>query len=289
MSIFTIAGLQLEGQRGSNVDSMIEEIDTVKRRFPWVQMVLAGELNAFGARVADAETLPNAIEQRFADAAARNQVWLIPGTMYERVGTKVYNTASVIDPSGNVVTRYRKIFPFCPYEQNVTPGNELCTFEVPGAGRFGLAICYDMWFPELVRSLALSGAEVILHPSMTSTLDRDVEVAIARANAAVNQVYFVSINVADRLGCGESCVYGPGGELIHRAGRTREIIPVELDLDYLRRVRKIGWQRLRQPLKSLRDSTMDFSSHLSVESRRAALRDLGPLQMARAFAPLEGL
>jgi deaminated glutathione amidase len=289
MSIFTIAGLQLEGQRGSNVDSMIEEIDTVKRRFPWVQMVLAGELNAFGARVADAESLPNAIEQRFADAAARNQVWLIPGTMYERVGSKVYNTASVIDPSGNVVTRYRKIFPFCPYEQNVTPGNELCTFEVPGAGRFGLAICYDMWFPELVRSLALSGAEVILHPSMTSTLDRDVEVAIARANAAINQVYFVSINVADRLGCGESCVYGPGGELIHRAGRTREIIPVELDLDYLRRVRRTGWQRLGQPLKSLRDSTMDFSPHLSVESRRAALRELGPLQMARQSSPVEGL
>ncbi len=173
--------------------------------------------------------------------------------MYERAGAKVYNTASVINPAGNVVTRYRKIFPFCPYEQNVTPGNELCTFDIPDVGRFGLAICYDMWFPELVRSLAIRGAEVILHPSMTSTLDRDVEVAIARASAAVNQVYFVSVNVADRLGCGESCVYGPGGELIHRAGRTREIIPVELDLGYLRRLRRIrlaaAWATAQEPAR----------------------------------------
>ena len=164
-------------------------------------------------------------------------------------------------------------------------GNELCTFDVPGVGRFGVAICYDMWFPELVRSLAFGGAEVILHPSMTSTLDRDVEVAIARASAAVNQCYFVSVNVADRLGCGESCVYGPGGELIHRAGRTREISRSNWTFAYLRRVRRTGWQRLGQPLKSLRDSTMDFAPH-SVDRLRAAasLRDLGPLEMPGAIA-----
>jgi predicted amidohydrolase len=284
MNTFGIAGLQLEGQRGNNVDSMIEEIDTVKRRFPWVQMVLMGELNAFGARVEDAEPLPSGTEQHFAEAARRNRVWLIPGTLYERAGADVYNTASVIDPAGKVIARYRKVFPFCPYEQNVACGNELCTFDVPGVGRFGVAICYDMWFPELVRALVLQGAEVILHPSLTNTLDRDVEVAIARAHAAMNQCYFVSVNVGNRLGYGESCVYGPGGELIHRAGKTREIIPVELDFEYLRRVRRTGWQGLGQPLKSLRDSKMDFAPQLSVATRRAAFKDLGALELPRAGA-----
>jgi predicted amidohydrolase len=284
MKTFGIAGLQLEGQRGNNVDSMIEEIDTVKRRFPWVQMVLIGELNAFGARVEDAESLPSATEQRFAEAAKRNRVWLIPGTMYERAGTEVYNTASVIDPAGKVIARYRKVFPFCPYEQNVACGNELCTFDVPDVGRFGIAICYDMWFPELVRSLALKGAEVILHPSMTNTIDRDVEVSIARANAAMNQCYFISVNVANRLGYGESCVCGPGGELIYRAGKTREIIPVQLDLEYVRHVRRQGWHGLGQPLKSLRDSKMDFAPQLSMAARSQALRDLGPLELPRAEA-----
>lgn len=282
MNTFGIAGLQLEGQRGSNVDSMIEEIDTVKRRFPWVQMVLLGELNAFGARVDDAEPLPSATEKRFAEAAKRNRIWLIPGTMYERVGAEVYNTASVINPAGEVIARYHKVFPFCPYEQNVACGSELCVFDVPDVGRFGVAICYDMWFPELVRSLALKGAEVILHPSLTNTIDRDVEVAIARASAATNQCYFISVNVANRLGNGESCVCGPGGELIYRAGKTREIIPVELDFEYVRRVRRTGWQGLGQPLKSFRDSAMEFTPQLSAAARRSALRDLGTLELPRA-------
>lgn len=279
MNTFGIAGLQLEGQRGNNVEAMVEEIDSVKLRFPWVQMVLLGELNAFGARVADAVPLPSAAEQQFADAARRNAVWLIPGTMYEAAGAEVYNTASVIDPTGTVIAHCRKVFPFCPYEQNVACGNELCTFDVPGVGRFGVAICYDMWFPELVRSLVLSGAEVILHPTMTNTIDRDVEVAIARAHAAMNQCYFFSVNVANRLGNGESCVFGPGGELIYRAGKSREIIPVELDLEYVRRVRRTGWQGLGQPLKSLRDSKMDFTPQLSPAARSRALNHLGTLEL----------
>jgi len=287
MDGFGICGLQLAGRAGNNVDSMIEEIDGVKRRFPWVQMMLLGELNAHGARVADAEPLPSAAELAFAEAARRNQIWLIPGTMYERVGAEVYNTASVINPAGQVIARYRKVFPFCPYERGVACGKELCTFDVPGVGRFGVAICYDMWFPELVRALALRGAEVILNPTMTNTIDRDVEVAIARANAAMNQCYFVSVNVADRLGCGESCIFGPGGELIHRAGKTREIIPVELDFAYLRRVRRTGWHGLGQPLKSLRDSTMNFATELSPATRARALQDLGPLAMPSAM-PSDG-
>lgn len=282
MSTFGIVGLQLEGQTGDNVDSMIEEIDTVKRRFPWVQMVLIGELNAFGPRLENAQPLPSATETRFVDAARRNGVWLIPGTMYEKADGEVYNTASVIDPAGEVIARYRKIFPFCPYEKNVACGSQLCVFDVPAVGRFGVAICYDSWFPELMRALALEGAEVILNPTMTNTIDRDIEVAIARANAAVNQCYFISVNVGNRLGFGESCICGPGGELIYRAGKTREIIPVEVDFDYVRRVRRRGWQGLGQPLKSFRDSAMDFAPRLSIAARRKALRELGTLETPRA-------
>jgi predicted amidohydrolase len=51
-----------------------------------------------------------------------------------------------------------------------------------------------MWFPETTRQLAALGAEVILHPTMTDTIDRDVELPIARANAAMNQCYFFDVN-----------------------------------------------------------------------------------------------
>src|SRR3546814_6706229 len=80
-----------------------------------------------------------------------------------------------------------------------------------------------MWFPETTRSLVALGAEVILHPTLTNTIDRDAELAIARASAATNQCYFVDINVAGALGVGRSVVCGPGGEVIHQAGSGREV------------------------------------------------------------------
>jgi deaminated glutathione amidase len=279
MTTFAIAGLQLETAATDNVDSMIEEIDAVHRRFPWVQMVLLGELHAFGPRTQYAQPLPNATERRFCEAAQRNNVWLIPGSLFEQSGDAIYNTAPVISPSGKVVCRYRKMFPFLPYERGVSGGCDPCVFEVPGVARFGMAICYDMWFPEAMRTLACMGAEVILHPSLTNTIDRDVELSIARANAAINQCYFFSLNLAPRLGFGRSALYGPGGEVIYEAGVGREIIAAELDFDYIRRVRRRGWHGLGQTLKSFRDCPVQFAPWIDERSRNPALVELGPLQM----------
>lgn len=284
MSRFAIAALQLESGVGDNVDSMLEEIDAVKRRFPWVRMVVLGELNAFGPRTDFAEPLPGPTERRFCEAARRNGVWLVPGSLYERAGAHTFNTAPVIDPSGAVVARYRKQFPFLPYERGVAAGSEFCTFDVPEVGRFGLCICYDMWFPEAVRPLACLGAEVILHPSLTNTIDREVEIAIARANAATNQCYFVSVNAGGRLALGQSCVIGPGGEVVYQAGRGREIIAVELDLDYVRSVRARGWHGLGQTLKSFRDTALPFEAVLGDRAHSEPLRRLGPLEMPRTDA-----
>ena len=88
------------------------------------------------------------------DLSGFDAIWLVPGSHFERVDDKLYNTALVIDPSGAVVARYRKMFPFLPYETAISPGTEFCVFDVPAVGRFGLSICYDMWFPETTRTLA---------------------------------------------------------------------------------------------------------------------------------------
>ena len=120
----------------------------------------------------------------------------MPGSIYERDGDRIYNTAPVIDPDGKVVARHRKIYPFLPYERDVACGDAHTVFDIPDVGRFGVSICYDMWFPETTRALAWMGAEVILHPSLTNTVDRDVEIAIARASAATNQCYFIDLNCA---------------------------------------------------------------------------------------------
>src|SRR5258706_4223474 len=203
-------------------------------------MVVVGELASFGPSTAHAEHLPGLAEARLCAAAARNDLWLVPGSLFEKRDGRTYNTAPVIDPGGRVVARYRKMFPFLPYENGVTAGSEFVVFDVPQIGRFGISVCYDMWFPETTRSLAWMGAEVILHPSMTSTADRDAELPIGRAKATVNHGYFVDANVAGALGLGRSAVFGPGGELVCQAGAGREILAVELDLQAVRNARTQG-------------------------------------------------
>lgn len=280
MSKISIAGLQLEAANGNNLESIETEIDAAARRYPWLDMLVLGELNAFGADQRNAQPMPGPFETRFAEIAKQHGIWLIPGSIVERDGNLLFNTAPVINPDGEVIARYRKQFPWRPYEQNIQPGADFVVFDIPDIGRFGVSICYDMWFQETLRTLTWMGAEVILHPSLTSTIDREAELSIVRASAAMYQCYFVDINVAGPLGVGQSIVAGPGGEVIYQAGKGREIIPLSLDLEYVRDVRRNGWQHLGQPLKSFRDSDVRFPPY-SEGYGSESLEALGPLTLAK--------
>lgn len=280
MTHFSIAGLQLEVESKDNVDQICEEITAVKRRFPWVDMILFGELASYGAGKQHAQARGGIAETAFQSIAKTTDIWLIPGSLYERDGGTLYNSAPVITPEGEIIARHRKIYPFLPYEQDIACGDEFIVFDVPDVGKFGVSICYDMWFPETTRALVCAGAEVILHPSLTNTLDRDAELSIARANAAMNQCYFFDINCAAPVGCGQSIVVGPGGEVIHQAGDRKEVIAIDVDLDYVRRVREEGWHRLGQPLKSFRDTKIAYPIYQEQEREKAPfLSSLGTLKV----------
>ncbi|MDH3820390.1 MAG: carbon-nitrogen hydrolase family protein [Gammaproteobacteria bacterium] len=278
MTSFAVAALQLEAPNGDNTDLVTAEIDAVVARFPWIDMVLCPELGACGTDKACAEPMPGLREQHYQEVAKRNGIWLLPGSFFESDGDRIYNTAPVISPTGDVIARHRKLFPYFPYENGVTPGDQHTVFDIPGVARFGVSICYDMWFPETVRALAWQGAEIILHPTLTSSIDRDAELAMSRAHATQNQVYFLDLNVAGRMGVGESIFVGPGGEILHQAGKTREIIPLKINIDYLHEVRRQGWNNLCQPLKSFRDSDVRFPQYEQGHDSDA-LRQLGELRM----------
>lgn len=276
MSHLAVAGLQLDLQAGDNLDRISDEVAAAKRRLSWLDMIVLGELAAYGPALAHAQEPGGPAETRMRAMARDNRVWLVGGSIFERVGDQVFNTCPVIDPTGEVVLKYRKIYPFRPYEAGVAGGAECMTFDVPKIGRIGVSICYDMWFPETSRTLAWLGAEAIIHPGLTNTIDRDVECAIARASAAQNQCYFVDVNMAGALGNGRSGVYGPGGEIVYEAGSGRDIIAVELDLGYVRRVRERGWHGLGQVLKSFRDGPSTYPPYRG-GAVSAPLAALGPL------------
>lgn len=277
MKPFSIAGIQMRVSASySNVEAMKLKLGILMNLYPWVDMVLFSELCAYGPLTHFAHDRIEDFEEPMQELAARHKVWLLPGSVFHKVDGKVYNVASVIDPTGKIVARYRKMFPFYPYEVGVTPGNEFCLFDVPEVGRFGVSICYDMWFPETTRTLAVQGAEVILHPTLTGTIDREIELSIARASAAMNQCYFFDINGLDAGGSGRSIICGPEGRVIYQAQNIEEIIPIEINLEKVRHSRELGLLRLGQPLKSFRDHAGDFEIYRK-DYPMPYLDSLGPL------------
>ena len=280
MTPFAIAGIQMHvSAQTENVSAMGHRLDLMMARFPWVQMVVFSELAPFGPLPENAQTFPNGTEHAFQEMAARHGVWLVPGSMFERDGERIYNTASVIDPAGQVVGRYRKMFPFRPYEAGVEAGSEFLVFDVPQVGRFGLSICYDIWFPETTRTLTSLGVEVLLHPVLTGTIERDVELTIARATGAMFQCFVIDINGLGAGGNGRSCIVDPSGTALYQAGEQEELIPLEIDLDQVRRQRETGLRGLGQTIKSFRDRSVDFQVYDREGFPQDYLASLGPLAM----------
>jgi len=278
---FSIAGIQTHvAALHDNLQAMLHQLALTMERYPWVQMVMMSELATCGPLTQFAQPPGGPAETAYREAAQKYGIWLLPGSIFEmdESGT-IRNMAPVINPDGEVIARCQKLFPFLPYEENVAAGDGFCVFDIPEIGRFGVSICYDIWFPETTRQLTSMGVEVLLHPVLTGTLDREIEIVIARATAAQFQCYVFDINGLGAGGIGRSAVIDPAGVLLYQAGGNEEIIPVEVDLEQVRRQREAGLRGLGQPLKSFRDSQVHFPIYDPGQKESSYLAELGPLSM----------
>ena len=282
MKPLSIAAIQLNLARKDNYTLLESKAREAVYRFPWLEMLVFSELAVGGAGASNATFFLSEYLDKLKELAKELDVWLIPGSFYEETEEGTFNTTPVIDNKGDLVTKCRKLYPFLPYETGVAAGNEVCVFEIPGSGKVGIHICYDLWFPETSRALALKGAEVILHPSLTDTCDRDVERAMVKATAAQQQCYYIDVNAGGEQGVGLSLIAGPDGEILHDALAGEEFMLVEVDFDRVRRCRKRGLKGLGQPIKSYRD---DPKRHLSEVSDTDYLNKLGDLEVAKKEKP----
>ena len=240
------------------------ELTNLKDSFPQTRLFIFPELYLsaiHGMAIAPpkdydrsvAEPIPGPLTDRLCKLAEKLEIWLVPGSIYEKGGDDhVYNTAVAISPNGDIVARYRKVFPWRPWER-IAHGNEFVVFDIESVGRAGLMICYDGWFPEVSRHLAWMGAEVILQPTATPTSDRAQELILARANAIVNQVYIVNPNMGGRPGPGRSIIVDPEGHPLQMGGDGEEYLTEVLDLDAVTRVRAYGSVGLSRMWDQLRD------------------------------------
>jgi predicted amidohydrolase len=160
----------------------------------------------------------------------------------ERGAEAVYNSALLLDKTGQHIANYRKTHLWGDFERRqFRPGASAPLFTLAGT-RFGIMICYDIDFPELSRRYALDGAEAILALSATTAPYPVVPRRLIPARAYENRLF---VAFCDRAGtehglayAGESCVAAPDGEILAACGQGEELAIAEIDFDRYRRFRQ---------------------------------------------------
>jgi predicted amidohydrolase len=175
-----------------------------------------------------AETIPGPATQRLGAAARRNRLWVVAG-LTERDGDRLYNTAVLLDRSGQVAGRYRKVhLPREEWMQGFTPGQAYPVFETD-FGRVAIQICYDYFFPEAAGSFARGGAEILFAPTWGTTFaDQDGRAegqTLFRARARDTGLFIVPA-VYD----GESLVVDPLGRVLASSAGRPGVVWAEIDL-----------------------------------------------------------
>ena len=204
-----------------------------------------------------AETIPGKTTAALSQAAAKNRVTLIGGSIYEKDGQHFYNTATVFGKDGKMLGKYRKIHipqDECFFEKDYFEEGNL-GFRVFKAGRCSIAplICYDQWFPEAARSVALVGADVIFYPTAIGTVkgisqaEGNWQAAwenVMRGHAIANCTPVAAANRCGKEGkmdfWGGSFICDAFGKTIARAGRKEQVLVAKIDLSHGSMVRE-GW------------------------------------------------
>ncbi|EGW40537.1 carbon-nitrogen family hydrolase [Desulfosporosinus sp. OT] len=181
--------------------------------------------------------------EKMSDLARELEIYLVGGSISEVNNGQLVNSAKVFNRNGLEIASYQKIHLFSPGEENrfYTEGNKVVTFEIEGH-ICGVIICYDLRFPELVRRLALDGAEILFVPAEWPHPRLEHWRILQKARAIENQIFVISCNGVG-LGngvkfCGHSSVISPWGEIMQEAEEAEEIFQIELNTDAINEVRE---------------------------------------------------
>ena len=190
-------------------------------------------------------------QRRIGALAKELCVNIVAGSVSDLRGGHIYNTAYVFDRTGARIAQYDKthLFSYAREHMFYTAGDTLCLFMLDGR-TCALLICYDLRFPELARTLALSGAEVLFIPAQWPKKRRGHWETLLAARAIENQFFVAACNscASDTLCGGSSRILDPWGSVLAAADDTERVFSAELDLSALDEIRAtINVYRDRRP------------------------------------------
>jgi predicted amidohydrolase len=184
-----------------------------------------------------AEEIPGPTTEALERESARLGLYVVCGLL-ERDGDALRNAAVLVGPDG-LIGNYRKThLPFLGVDRFVVPGDELRVYDTP-LGRIGIEICYDLRFPEVTRTLALKGADMVAHPTNFPMAAKIQTELITVARAAENRIYLLTANRCgkERRGefCGRSQIVDPFGvRLAETDEYTQTLLVGEVDVEKAR-------------------------------------------------------
>ena len=224
-------------------------VATVKRRIPslvrqGVHLIVLPEMWSTGfanERLKElAESTPGVLRD-LSEVAGRSHLTII-GSLPEKEGDKVYNTAYVVGRDGLIVDAYRKVhlFSLTGEDHYFEAGLKAVVSQTP-LGPIGLMICYDLRFPELCRALALRGAKVLVVMAQWPAERLAHWKVLLKARAIENQMFVVGVNRCGRdeglVYAGHSRVISPYGEVMARGGKRPANLSAIIDFPLLERTR----------------------------------------------------
>lgn len=244
-----IALLQLRIDDSEPPSDRIARVLTLVKQQAGADLVVLPELwvpGAFGylGYHASASALPSDVTTSLARVAREIGAHILAGTVIEKDGDDLHNTAVLISPEGDIVHTYRKVhlFGFDHGEaEMLTAGDDVSTYALPGLTTLGMTTCYDLRFPELYRLLLDAGAQLVVVPAGWPAARLDHWLLLLRARALEDQLFVVGCNqVGTQEGvelAGHSVVVDPWGRIIAEAGTDEEVLTVDIDLVMVGKIR----------------------------------------------------
>ena len=208
-------------------------------------------------KVKVAEEFGSGLLQDFLkDQAIKNNIWLVGGTIpiLSKESGKVFATCLLYNPQGELVTRYDKIHLFdvtieatdesYTESETIVPGDKIIVVDTP-FGRLGLAVCYDLRFPELFRAMVEQKMEICALPSAFTSLTGKVHwESLLRARSIENLSFIIAADqggyhVGGRETHGDSMIIDPWGLVLNRLPHGTGVVVANIDIDKLEHTRKM--------------------------------------------------
>ncbi len=255
MSKFNVALLQTSvyDNKEKNIENAVKIIKKVAREGADIavlpEMFCCPYDNSWFRKLSEKEGGP--AYKAMSSAAKESGIYIAAGTIPESENDNVYNTAYVFDRNGDQIAKHRKMHLFdidikggqyFKESDTFTPGRDVTVFDTEFC-KIGLAICYDIRFPELSRLMAVEGAEVIVAPGAFNMTTGPAHWELHfRARALDNQVYTIGVAPARDMEAsyhsyGNSIVASPWGNVVNRMDEKEGYLIQEIDLDYVKKVR----------------------------------------------------